>query len=162
MARKTARVTISQEGRDFGKVFLLTEFPAVRIERWATRALFALTNAGAELPDDIEGAGMAGLAAMGLEALQRLSFPEAEPLLQEMLECVQFCPDPKNPDVIRFVDWENDIEEVSTIFVLRKEIFVLHAGFFLKEDPSKLLSPTQQSSEGLRITRTSPAPSASS
>ena len=42
MARKTKIVTIAAEGRDYGKSYLLTEMPALKAEKWATRAMMAL------------------------------------------------------------------------------------------------------------------------
>ena len=64
MARKTATVLIEDAGRDQGKTFLIREMSAHRAERWATRALMALAKAGVQVPDDLAGAGLAGIAAM--------------------------------------------------------------------------------------------------
>ena len=52
MARKTKRVTITAEGRDKGKTFLITELPADQAERWAIRALLALIQSGAVISED--------------------------------------------------------------------------------------------------------------
>lgn len=127
--RKTSTVTITSEGRDKGKAFLITEMSAVQAERWATRAFFALMNAGAEIPPDIAEAGMAGIAKMGLQAFSKLPYEATENLLLEMMGCVQYIPDPTKPSVVRY--WMNeDVEEVMTLFLLRKEIIDLHTGFF--------------------------------
>jgi len=48
MARKTATVTISAEGRDKGKTFFLTEMSAERSEEWGERALLALVRGGGQ------------------------------------------------------------------------------------------------------------------
>lgn len=128
MARKTATVVIGDEGRDKGKVFILTELPASRAEKWAMRAILALQKSGAELPDDISQAGMAGVAVVGLQALGNLNFYDAETLLDEMFECISYQPDPKIPGVVRPLI-EDDIEEVKTRIRLRAEVFQLHVNF---------------------------------
>src|SRR6266702_1240453 len=128
MARKTKHVTIHLEGRDKGKQFFITELPASKAEKWAAKAFLALAHAGVEIPDEIRGAGMAALAVVGLNALGRVSFEEAEPLLDEMMSCVQAVPDPKRPTIIRELV-EDDIEEVATRIFLRGETFEVHTGF---------------------------------
>jgi hypothetical protein len=128
MARRTADITITAEGRDRGKVFRLTEMSARQAEEWATRALIALAKSGVEIPDDIVNRGLAGVAALGFMALRGLSFSDAKPLLDEMMTCVLFVPDPKRPAVARNLV-EDDIEEVGTFFEIRKEVFQLHVDF---------------------------------
>jgi hypothetical protein len=123
--RKSATVTISAEGRDKGKVFVLTELSAEESEEWAGRALFALMNAGVEVPDDIVSAGLAGMAALGLKALTKLSFEAAKPLFDKMMECVKI----KTSASVERALIEDDIEEVQTRFQLRKEVLTLHMGF---------------------------------
>lgn len=126
MARKVATITIDAEGRDRGKVFIITELSAYAAEEWAGRALFAMLNAGVEIPDNIAKAGLAGVAALGIDSLTKLSFDAAKPLLDEMMACVQIQPSPK---VTRALI-DDDIEEVATLLTLRKEVFNLHLSFF--------------------------------
>lgn len=144
MARRQLTIRIDAEGRDKGKVFVLTELPASQAERWALRAVMALGAANAELPDGMELAGLAGLArgigvtdgASLLEAFARtaltlftrIPFAQAEELLGIMWVCVQIIPDPGNPSVIRSLI-EDDIEEVATRLRLRSEIIKMHLGF---------------------------------
>lgn len=155
--RKTKRVVIEADNRDKGKIFVLTEMPASQAEKWAVRALLALTHAGAEIPEDIEGSGMAGIAMMGLHALTSLRFADAEPLLDEMFDCVRFCPDGSHPEIVRPLI-EDDIEEVGTRLRLRKDVLELHVDFSLPGVQSKPPSETPpQSPAGSRITRTSRA-----
>ena len=124
--RKTAKVTIDAAGRDKGKVFILTEMPVSRIEKWATRAILALAKAGVEVPD--MGGGLASIAAAGIMSLAKLSFDDAEPLMDEMMTCVTIMPDPKRPSVTRTLV-EDDIEELGTRIRLRTEVLNLHMGF---------------------------------
>lgn len=132
MARKQIAVTIGADGRDKGKVFILTELSAYEAEELGGRALFALMNAGVEIPDDIAQAGLAGVAAMGLNAIAKLSFDSAKPLLDKMMDCVQIQP---SPDVTRGLV-PSDIEEVATLLTLRKKILGMHLDFFMAATPS--------------------------
>ena len=136
MARRKADVVIDDDNsRDNGKVFVLTEMPAARSEKWAMRALLALQRAGVEIPDDAVQNGMARIAGVGIDALGRLSFHEVEYLLDEMFECIQIKPDPKLSAVRDLI--EDDIEEVKTRILLRKEVLELHLGFSLAGNRSK-------------------------
>ena len=101
MARKTATVTISEDGRDSGKTFFLREMPATQAEKWAIKALIALSKSGVDVPEDIAESGMAGIALIGLKALSGINFSDAEPLLDEMFQCIQLIPDPNRPQVMR-------------------------------------------------------------
>lgn len=158
MARRTAQVRITDDNRDGGKLFLLTEMSADQAEEWGMRALLALTAAGAEIPDDFEGAGMAGVAAMGVQALQGLKYEDVKPLWAEMMECVQIIPDPSRAQFARALV-SDDIEEISTRLRLRKEIVELHVNFSRAESLLKSArSETQPLGAGV-ITRTSPATS---
>ncbi len=127
--RKTATITIETEGRDKGKTFLLTEKSAYDSERWALQALCALANTGIEIPPDISNRGMAGLVSVGLDAISRLPFHAAEPLVSELMDCVKAIPDANKPGTSRPLV-EEDIEEVSTLIQLKKEVIELHTGFF--------------------------------
>lgn len=156
MARQELRLTIEDEGRDKGKVFVLTEMPARQAEKWAGRTLLALTQAGAELPDDVLTAGMAGFAMMGVQALAGLKWEGVEPLMDEMLECIQIQPDPAKPDVVRKL-FDGDVEEVLTLIRLRKEILNLHVSPIVAAAP--LISARPGTAAPLAtgvITRTSP------
>jgi hypothetical protein len=126
--RKTSTVTISREGRDQGKVFLLTEMPASQAEKWAARAFFALARSGVDVPEDIAEAGFAGIAVLGLKALGGIHFVDAEPLMDEMFACIRILPSAARPDIVRDIH-EQDIEEVATRLQLRMEVFNLHTGF---------------------------------
>lgn len=132
MARKQITLTIGAEGRDKGKVFILTELSAYDAEEWAGRALFSLMNAGVEIPDNIAEAGLAGVAAMGMKAIAKLPFESAKPLLEKMMDCVQIQP---SPNVAREL-MSGDIEEVATLFTLRKKVLGLHLDFFTAAVPS--------------------------
>lgn len=112
------------ENRDHGKKFLLTEMSALRAEKWAMRLTLALTRAGFDVP---EGAtSWASILAFGImKGIGSLAWTDAEPLLDEMMACIQIVEDtigPRTPT-------EFDIEEVSTRLLLRSEVFELHSNF---------------------------------
>lgn len=130
MARKTANVTITDDGRDKGKVFVLTEMDSCKGEAWAMRAILAVMAGDVSIPQGFERMGMAGMAELGIRALAGLRWEVAKPLLDEMWECVAVMPDPRAPHVVRPVmDEANDIEEVATRLKLRYEVLVMHMGF---------------------------------
>ena len=129
MARKTINYTIQDDGRDKGKMFVLTEMPASRAESWAMRAILALMAGGVDMPEGFENLGMSGMAEVGIRAISGLKWEVAEPLLDEMWSCVQFVPDPAKPHVVRNLI-EEDIEEIQTRIKIRMEVWKLHIGFF--------------------------------
>ncbi len=130
MARRIEHLTIAEKNRDEGKTFVLTEMPADQAEWWATRALLALTNAGADLPNS--GSGMAGLAAAGFSALTQLKAETLKPLMDEMFECVKYEHNPKHPLQPILAGEASQIEEVSTRLKIREHLFELHTGFSLR------------------------------
>ena len=158
MARKVKEVIITAPGRDENKIFIITESPVTQAEKWAIRAFMGLAKAGIEIPDNVESAGLAGIAMLGMKALASMDFREAEPLLDEMMSCVAIRPDPTNSFVRARV--ENDIEEISTILKLRMEVFSLHTGFSLAADQSASTSATPSTASS--HTPMSHAPSAPS
>lgn len=126
--RKTLTYTVQSDNRDNGKCFLIREMPATKAEKWAIRAFLALGKSGIELPEGWEQTGMAGMARIGLGMVAKLPYDQAEPLLDEMMECVSIIPNPNKPEIVRSLV-EDDIEEVSTRLKLRAEVFNLHVGF---------------------------------
>jgi hypothetical protein len=126
MARKIIDVTINDRGED--KTFRITELSASAAEAWASQLFFAMANSGIEIPEDLEEMGFAGIMQMGIGALGKLKYEEVKPLLDKMMECVQFYPDPFNKLVVRML-LEEDIEDVQTRLKLRKEIIKLHVDF---------------------------------
>lgn len=138
MARRTKTVTITSEGRDKGKAFLITEMDAWSGEKWSYRALLALSRGGFELPPGIFEAGMAGLAAMvpylvviGFRSLHAARWEELETLLDEMMTCVKYQPPQLGVEAQDIRTGVNSqIEEIRTRVELRKEVLMLHISPF--------------------------------
>jgi hypothetical protein len=130
MTRKTLDVTIKEDGRDKGKVYRITEASAWRADRWGIRAMLAMNKRGAAIPDEILKMGIIGIMAVGVHKFSGVDWSDLEPLLDEMMGCVVLVPTPAEPRVTRAINFDSDdIEEVQTYSILRKEIFALHVGF---------------------------------
>jgi hypothetical protein len=69
---------------------------------------------------------------MGMKAIAKLPFESAKPLLEKMMDCVQIQP---SPNVTREL-MSGDVEEVATLFALRKKVLGLHLDFFTAAVPS--------------------------
>lgn len=128
MGRKNVDVHIQDEGRDKGKVFVITEMSSAQAESWAMRVLLALVGSNVNIPESVAELGMAGLAEYGIRALASLKWETCEPLLAEMFTCIQIRPDRSKPHIIRDM-WDADLEEVATRLKLRAEWWALHMDF---------------------------------
>lgn len=133
MPRNTKELTIEADGRDKGKLFIITELPAVQAERLGRRALMAIGKSGVTFDVDELQSGLQGIAALastGLRALAGVDFDQFEPLMDEMLTCVEMVPDPAVPTRrLGFPLFLDQIEEPRTILTLRDEVVNLHLGF---------------------------------
>lgn len=150
MARKTKTVIITTddiENRDKDKVFVITEMGAFQCDVWGKRAVLALSRCTFDqvLINNIENAGLAGIAALGFQFFGSLNWEDAEPLLAELMACVKYMPDPTKPQILRPIGagGSEDIEEASTISYLQMEAFNLHVNF------SKLVSTLKSKVETL-------------
>lgn len=138
--RESKIVPVTDEGRDKGKVFVITEMPAWVAEKWSYRLILALARAGVDVKA-IEGTGVAGVFAAGIMAMPMLDWRDAEPLLDEMMDYIKIKPDPRTDYVRPLVRSEtgegDDVEEVETFLALRSAFMELHTRFFGKGTKSK-------------------------
>lgn len=130
--RKEKEIKI-EEGRDAGKVFIITEMPAFQMDKWAVRALNAIGKGK-------EG-GVLSLLAMPIteliNAFMEADIEKIEPLMQEMLECCAFKKD--STKIVLKEDFVNEIiEDWNTITTLRIEAIKLNLGFFEQGDGSDI------------------------
>lgn len=124
MTRRTREVHIdSENSRDHGKTFVITEMPSEDAEWWAFRVLQGIAAADVEI--DLN-APLAELAAVGFRGIAQISPEKARPIITEMMDCVKV----KMPDGNTRNLLPSDIEEVATRVKLRMEVFDLHTGFF--------------------------------
>jgi len=135
MTRKTKELTITAEGRDHGKVFVITEPSSDTSERLAGRFWIMLMRAGAQIPKDQRQAGMAGVAMFLSsdisEVLPYLNWDELEPLLDELMACVRYRHAPTHPLQAIMAGESCQIDEIATRFQLKMEAFELITGFSL-------------------------------
>jgi hypothetical protein len=153
MGRKTETIKVPSEwgARDAGKIFRITEMSAAQAEKWAMRALMLLRGSGERIPANIEGFGMIGVAILGFNVFMNAQIKpdELEPLLDEMMTCVQIVRDPKNLEVATDIVSADDIEEVRTRLWLRSEILRLHTNFSPADALSTFLSAIQAASASI-------------
>lgn len=157
--RKVKDITVALPGRDQGKVFVITEMPALQGERWALKVLFAIGRSGVDLGDDIMKGGMAAIAVVGLKGLFSMKWEDAEPLLEEMFQCAKIKPDPLgHPEVTRAIYTDDDVEEIATRLMLRSAILELHTDFSVAAALSPSGTAATTASDG-QSTQTSREPS---
>lgn len=125
MARKTKDITI-ESGRDVGKSFRITEMPILQADKWAQRALFAIARAGVDTSSINMNGGMLEMARLALDVVGKIDPEVGGDLLDELLSCVQIIPTGGIP---RSLVMDSDIEDIKTLFVLRKEVLALHIDF---------------------------------
>lgn len=125
MARKTKDITIESD-RDAGKTFRITEMPILQADKWAQRALFAIARAGVDTSSINMNGGMLEMARLALDVVGKIDPEVGGDLLDELLSCVQIIP---TGGVPRSLVMDSDIEDIKTLFVLRKEVLALHIDF---------------------------------
>lgn len=160
MARKTNIVTIPKfeatDNRDLGKVFLITEWPAAKADRWLAEVTFAFNKGAGAIPMDLRGIGWEGIAIMGINTFLRGTVDSKEmiPLFDQLLECVKIIRDPKKPDVVTDIVSDDDIEEVATRWWLRSEVVSVHVNFSPLAALSTLLSSIMRPAPNSSTTQT--------
>lgn len=140
--RKEKKITVSDRGRELA--FVVREMPATKLESFIVRAGLLLAASGlaegllagegqdAEAPDAAHVMQMAGRLAHQqgadlLRALGSLDYEKARPLLGDLLGCctLEGSVAPLSEETADAV-----IEDVRTLFTLRKEALALNLGFF--------------------------------
>ena len=139
--RKEKTIVIDDRGKSL--TFKIREMSALQLESWIARAgiLLAATGILDETKVDVRNMGEIAegvsrtLAHSGLSALGKLDYDKARPLLDELLACCSRVDagveQPLTSDVL-----EGFIEDVRTLFTLRKEALALNFGFFAQGGPS--------------------------
>lgn len=141
MARKTKKVTI-ESGRDEGKTFLITEMPVTKADKWANTALLAMMRGGVDVGGVDFGAiqntivgggvdptgGMLELARISIAGLGNVTEAVGQELLDQLInDCVQVV---ASATAVRpMLDIDDEIEDLKTLWILRKESFLLHIDF---------------------------------
>lgn len=156
MARHTRTITIEDEGRDKGKVFILTEMPATAAEKWATQVGYLLSQAGISEGAKAQESGMAGLASIPLESVASLKALQ-DPSLDAWWECVRYQHRADQMPQPILQGEACQIEEIATVQRLRIAVLELHVGFFSAESASTSVSSSTRRPTVPSVTRTSRA-----
>jgi hypothetical protein len=135
---------------------------ATKAEDWAIRVMLALGAANVDIPDGALQLGMAALAEIGLKKLFAIDAVSIRPLLAELMECVEFVPNPQKPAVkVGYPLFESQVEEVKTLLMLKWEVLKLHLDFSLAAGLSESLGNTLEAGKHKPSMRTSPRSSGS-
>ena len=137
--RQEKTIVLNDRGRDL--TFKIREMSAIKLESWLLRLGLLLAGTGmfdskdVTNPNDaIQKAG-AVLSNLGISALASIDYEKAKPLLDELLACCvrtdAGIEQPLTPDTV-----DSIIEDIKTLFALRKEALLLNIGFFFKEKQS--------------------------
>ena len=146
MARKTKTLVI-ESGRDQGKSFLITEMPVTRADKWANTALLAMLRGGVDVgnvnfgliadtlqkkegdaPEIDSMGGMLEIARVSIAGLGNVTEQVGQDLLEQLInDCVQVI---SSGGVVRsMLSIDEEIEDIKTLWMLRKEAFLLHIDF---------------------------------
>jgi hypothetical protein len=142
----------ARENRDAGKVYRLTEMPALKAERWARHAVSACNRTDLNVTDETARLGMLGFYLVGFQALAGGDVQGIDALMDEMMGQIQIV---ASAGVVRPAIADGDIEEVQTIVMLRKELLELHMGFTFAELALSLAQQAKQTQDS-QATQTSP------
>ena len=105
--------------------------------QYATSSIGPVESSVVLIRSHTRTASSAQLVSVGLEAFGKAKWDLIEPLLDEMMSCVQYVGNPeKSPDVkLAMSSVPDAIEEVTTLLTIRKELLELHLGFSLADRP---------------------------
>lgn len=143
MARLKEPFVVTDDNRDTGKIFILTEMPGEQGELWAIQAAYLIERAGMDVKPE-EKDGMAGLAALERRHGHSIAFLRAiqDPSLVSMWDYVEYDPGGGLPPQKLFKGEACQIEEVQTRLQIRMAFLRMHLGFF-----SRAKAPTSAISE---------------
>ena len=144
MARKKIEITLKDGENEWH--FEIVKMSAVKLESWIIRAALALTSSGIKVPvgADLKKVGASLIKENIINFIGNLEYDKAMPLLNEMLECCsRVLGNAREKCTLDSVS--NYIEDIETLFELRKEAVKLNLGFLREkldknsdsqEDPS--------------------------
>lgn len=128
MGRKTERVTISDPGRDNGRVFVLTEMDSWNALILTSKIAHALSVSGINVPEIAKSPE--GLAEAGIRLMTFIAPAVATPIMEELRECITVLPPKGKPGAMpQPLIPENQPHEIKTWFTLLTRLYYLHLGF---------------------------------
>ena len=151
---KEVIVACPQDGADKGKTFRIKRMSAIKADQWGRHVFQAAASSGGNIAGLQRGGGLAEVAAAGIGIFAAMDPAKMDELIAQLLEQVEYLPDPSNHAVTMSVvqaDAAEQIEEVPTIGWLQSEAFKLHVDFFKGVGPLfsliKLMLGAGESSE---------------
>jgi hypothetical protein len=146
--RQTKTIIIERDGRDKGKMFVLTEMSAWDTNKWGLACAKQLAKSGVELPQELVDMGIGGiingvrnavnnpsengdfftisLLKAFLFLMANVDENQLNKLLGDLIQCVQF--QSETGAVMQLLP-DHHIEESSTFNTLYSEVFQLHSFF---------------------------------
>lgn len=115
---RTFDYTVSAEGADKGKSFVITRMDAFTADKWARHAVQSAIRGGARIGATLADSGMAGLASVGLEIFGFMDEADLDRAFDKLIACVKIRTDPANPNMTRAVI-ASDFEEPDTLGLVR-------------------------------------------
>lgn len=133
---KTKNFTIP-EGRDEGKVFKITEMPALKADEWAHKLLEQASRSGVDLKNvdvlSLDTKSMAGMIEIGAAVftiLGRIDYQTSREMKFDLLNtCVRIVPTDGKP---RECLWGDEIKDFQNFTLLAAQAIGIHIDFLKK------------------------------
>lgn len=130
MSRKKIPFIVTEEGRDKGKEFIITEMSAWDADALSQDIFRAMGDANyTGIPPDVIAMGCAGLATVGLSVLSASSPDVAHKLRDTLMSTVDIVVTHEGQRNQRKVNGTIDFEEVSTIRSVLDKVFQVNFDF---------------------------------
>lgn len=130
MSRKEIPFIVTDEGRDKGKEFIITEMSAWDADELAQDIFRAMGDSNyTGIPADVIAMGCAGLATVGLSVLSASSPDVSRTLRDRLMSTVQIVITHEGKRQERKVNGTLDFEEVQTIRQVMDQVFKVNFDF---------------------------------
>lgn len=130
MSRKEIPFIVTDEGRDKGKEFIITEMSAWDADELAQDIFRAMGDSNyTGIPADVIAMGCAGLATVGLSVLSASSPDVSRTLRERLMSTVQIVITHEGKTQMRKVNGSIDFEEVQTIRQVMDQVFKVNFDF---------------------------------
>lgn len=130
MSRKEIPFIVTEEGRDKGKEFIITEMSAWDADELAQDIFRAMGDSNyTGIPADVIAMGCAGLATVGLSVLSASSPDVSRTLRERLMSTVQIVITHEGKTQMRKVNGSIDFEEVQTIRQVMDQVFKVNFDF---------------------------------
>lgn len=130
MSRKEIPFIVTDEGRDKGKEFIITEMSAWDADELAQDIFRAMGDSNyTGIPADVIAMGCAGLATVGLSVLSATAPDVSRTLRERLMSTVQIVITHEGKSQMRKVNGSIDFEEVQTIRQVMDQVFKVNFDF---------------------------------